>query len=112
MTIEICSLGTQLRNGDKGDKDDASCFLEGMDSSLQVIAAAFNHHLKVTVPFEKPYLNKLQPAIKEIRKSLAENNLPNAINAYRIFTKNCNGCHADHHVDEEVVDITDAASNK
>ncbi len=108
MMIYHDNLGTQLR---KGEADEASWLLEGMDSSLQVIAALFDQHRKLTVPFEKTYQKKLQPAIKDIRKSLAENNFPNAINAYRILTKKCNGCHADHDIDEEVLDLTDAASN-
>ncbi len=82
-----------------------------MDSSLQVIAATFEQHRKLTEPFKKTYQKRLQPAIKDIRKSLAENNFPNAINAYRILTKNCNNCHAEHHIDEEVLDLTHPASN-
>lgn len=38
MMIYHDNLGTQLR---KGKADEASWFLEGMDSSLQVIAATF-----------------------------------------------------------------------
>ncbi|MDQ2862449.1 MAG: hypothetical protein M3R50_02155 [Bacteroidota bacterium] len=108
MMIYHDNLGTQLR---KGDADEASWFLEGMDSSLQVIAATFEQHRKLTEPFKKTYQKRLQPAIKDIRKSLAENNFPNAINAYRILTKNCNNCHAEHHIDEEVLDLTHSASN-
>lgn len=102
------NLGTALR---KGKADDATWFLEGMDSSLQVIAATFNRHRKLTAPFKKTCRKKLQPAIKDIRSSLAEIDFPKAINAYRILTKNCNGCHAAHDVDEEVLDLTDAASD-
>ena len=102
------NLGTELR---KGEPDEASWFLEGMDSSLQVIAATFDQHRKLTDPFEKTYRKKLLPPIKDIRKSLAENNFPNAIIAYRILTKNCNGCHAKHDIDEKVLDLTNDASN-
>ena len=102
------NLGIQLRNG---ETDEASWLLEGMDSSLQVIAATFEQHRKLTDPFEKTKKKKLQPSIQDIRKSLAENNFSNAIKAYRILTKNCNGCHAEHDVDEEVLDLTEAASN-
>ena len=70
------NLGTHLR---KGDADYASWLLEGMDSSLQVIAAKFEDHRKLTAPFEKTYRKKLQPVIKDIRKSLEENDFPNAI---------------------------------
>ena len=108
MMIYHDNLGTQLRNG---DADEASWFLEGMDSSLQVIGATFGQHRKLTEPFEKSYEKRLQPAIKDIRKSLAENNFPNAIIAYRILTKNCNSCHKDHDIDEEVLDLTDPASH-
>ena len=108
MMIYHDNLGTQLH---KGDADEASWFLEGMDSSLQVIAATFDQHRKLTEPFEKTYQKRLQPAINDIRKSLAENNFPNAIKAYRILTKNCNGCHTDHDIDEKVLDLTDPASN-
>ena len=107
MMIYHDNLGTQLR---QGDADEASWFLEGMDSSLQVIGATFGQHRKLTEPFEKTYRKKLQPSIKDIRKSLVENNFPNAVNAYRILTKNCNGCHADHDIDEKVLDLTDSTS--
>lgn len=103
------NLGTHLR---KAETDYSSWLLEGMDSSLQVIAAKFVEHRKLTESFKKTYKKKLQPAIKEIRKSLEENDLPAAIKAYRILTKNCNGCHIDHDIDNEVLDLTDLAYYK
>ncbi len=102
------NLGIHLR---KGEADYASWLLEGMDSSLQVIAVKFGEHRKLTEPFKKTYQKKLQPAIADIRKSLAENNLPNAVSAYRILTKNCNGCHIDHDIDKVVMDLTDPSYN-
>ena len=98
------NLGTELR---KGEADNASWLLEGMDSSLQVIAAAFDKHRKLTEPFEVTYQKKLQPAIKDMRKSLEENDFPNAIKGYRLLTNNCNACHKKHDIEEEVLDLTD-----
>ena len=108
MMIYHDNMGIELR---KGSADDASWLLEGMDSSLQVIAAKFDRHRKLTDPFEKTYREKLLPAIKDIRKSLEENNFPNAIIAYRLLTKNCNNCHKEHDVDEEVLDLSKPANN-
>ena len=108
MQIYHDNLGTSLRNE---EPDNASWLLEGMDSSLQVIAANFDRHRKLTVPFEKTYQNKLQPPIKEMRESLEENNFPKAIKAYRILTNNCNTCHKDHDIDEEVFDLTEPSNN-
>ena len=108
MMIYHDNLGTELR---MGSADDASWLLEGMDSSLQLIAAKFIHNRKLNEPFEKSYQNKLQPAIQDIRKSLKENNFPNAINAYRLLTKNCNSCHKEHDVDEEVLDLSNPENN-
>lgn len=102
------NLGTHLR---KGEADYSSWLLEGMDSSLQVIAEKFVEHPKLTDPFEKSYRKKLQPAIKDIRKALEQNNFTAAISAYRILTKKCNGCHIDHDVDKVVSDLTDPAYN-
>ena len=102
------NLGTELR---KGDADNASWLLEGMDSSLQVIAAKFDKNKKLTEPFESTYQKKLQPAIKDMRKSLEENDFPNAIIGYRLLTNNCNSCHKKHDIDEEVMDLTDPANN-
>ena len=102
------NLGIHLR---KGEVDYSSWLLEGMDSSLQVIAAKFIQHRKLTEPFEKTYERKLAPAIEDMRKSLKENNMPKAIDAYRILTENCNGCHIDHEIDEEVFDLTDSSYN-
>ena len=102
------NLGTELR---KGDADNASWLLEGMDSSLLVIAATFDKHRKLTEPFEETYRKKLQPAIIDIRESLEENNFPNAIKGYRLLTNNCNSCHKDHDIDEEILDLTDPNNN-
>ncbi|MEO6818117.1 MAG: hypothetical protein ABI266_02250 [Ginsengibacter sp.] len=102
------NLGTELRNG---DADNASWLLEGMDSSLQVIAATFKHHRKLTAPFEMSYQKKLLPAIKDIRKSLEQHNFPDAVKAYRLLTNNCNSCHKEHDIDEEVLDLTEPANN-
>ena len=102
------NLGTELR---KGDADNASWLLEGMDSSLQVIAAKFDKNRKLTEPFETTYQKKLQPAIKDMRKSLEENDFPNAIIGYRLLTNNCNSCHKKHDIDEEVKDLTNPGNN-
>ena len=97
------NLGTELRNG---NADNASWLLEGMDSSLQVIAAKFDQNRKLTEPFEMTYKKNLQPAIKGMRESLEENNFPNAIKGYRLLTNNCNSCHKEHDIEEEVMDLT------
>ena len=102
------NLGTHLR---KGEVDYSSWLLEGMDSSLKVIAAKFDEHRKLTDPFEKAYKKRLLPPIMDMRKALKENNLPEAIKAYRVLTKKCNGCHIDHDVNEEVMDLSDPAYN-
>ena len=108
MKIYHDNLGTNLR---KEDADIASWLLEGMDSSLQMIAANFKKHPKLTEPFEKTYQNKLKTPITEMRKSLEENNFPNAVKAYRLLTNNCNTCHKNHDIDEEVFDLSDPANN-
>jgi hypothetical protein len=82
-----------------------------MDSSMQVSATNFDKHRKLTEPFEKTYQKKLQPSIKDIRKSLEENNFTNAINSYRILTNNCNACHKNHDTDEEELDFTNPVNN-
>ena len=108
MMVYHDNLGTELR---KGDAENASWLLEGMDSSLQVIAAKFIDHRKLTDPFKKTYQKKLEPAIKDIRNSLNEKNMPKAISAYRILTKNCNGCHINNEIDEVVLDLSDPSYN-
>ena len=102
------NLGIHLR---QGEADYSSWLLEGMDSSLQVIATKFDEHRKLTEPFQKTYEKKLEPPIKEIRQALSENNIPKAIGAYRLLTENCNNCHIDHEVDKEVFDLTDSSYN-
>lgn len=102
------NLGTALR---KGNADNASWLLEGLDSSLQVIAATFDKHRKLSEPFEKSYDEKLQPPIEDIRKSLKGNNFSTAIKGYRILTNNCNSCHKDLDIDEEIFDHTKPLNN-
>ena len=108
MMIYHDNLGTELRNG---DADNAAWLLQGMDSSLQVIAANFDKNRKLTEPFEKSYQKRLQPAIKDIKKSLEQNNFPSAIKAYRLLTVNCNNCHKDHDIDEDVLDLSAPVNN-
>ena len=106
MMVYHDNLGTELR---KESAEDASWLLEGMDSSLQVIATKFDKHRKLDEPFEKTYRKQLQPSIEEMKTSLKENNFPKAISAYRILTKNCNSCHTKHNIDEEVLDLSDSS---
>ena len=103
------NLGTHLR---KGDADYASWLLEGMDSSLKVIAAKFDEHRKLNEPFEEAYKKRLLPSIKQIRNELNNNNLPGAIKAYSTLTYKCNGCHIDHDVDKEVFDLSSPEYNE
>jgi hypothetical protein len=95
------NLGLYIR---KGDADYALWLLSGMDSSLQVISQNFTEHRKLSQPFEKEYQLKLLPAIEKIKTALEEKNFPSAIQAYQTLTRKCNGCHADHNVNKEVID--------
>lgn len=98
------NLGIFLR---KGEADYSSWLLEGLDSCLQVVAVKFKEHRKLVDPFEKAYKKKLQPPIKGIRDALQKNDFPAAITAYRMLTKNCNGCHIDNDIDKVVMDLSD-----
>lgn len=102
------NLGTALR---KENLDNSIWLMEGLDSSLQVIATTFDQHRKLNVPFEESYHKKLQPHLKDIREALKENDFPNAIKGYRLLTNNCNSCHKDLDIDEEIVDYTDPDRN-
>ena len=55
------NLGLYLR---KADADYSTWLLEGMDSTLQVIAKKFDEHRKLNDPFGKSYNNLLAPSIK------------------------------------------------
>jgi hypothetical protein len=102
------NLGIHLR---KGEADYSLWLLEGMDSCLLVIGAGFAQHPKLQVPFEKEYRKRLRPSIKDMRKALHKNDMPAAINNYRLLTKKCNGCHVDHDVSKEVLDLSNPAYN-
>ena len=97
------NLGLYLR---KDDADYALWLLNGMDSSLQVIASKFTTHRKLADSFEKGYRKKLKPPIRGIRSALQKNDIPKAIEQYRLLTRKCNGCHIDNDIDKEVVDRT------
>ncbi len=101
MRVYHDNLGRYLRNK---DADYSLWLLQGMDSSLQIIANTFPTHRKLTEPFEQSYKKDLQPYISDMKKGLEENNFPAAVNAYQLLTKKCNGCHVDLDVDKEVVD--------
>ncbi len=101
MMVYHDNLGLYLRNE---DADYALWLVDGMDSSLQVIAGKFTTHRKLHAPFKKYYNKSLKPPINGIRSALEQNNFPRAIEQYRLLTKKCNGCHIDHDIDKEVVD--------
>ncbi len=102
------NLGIHLR---KGEADYSLWLLEGMDSCLKVISAGFEEHPKLNIPFEKEYKKQLLKPIKSMRNALHDNNIPAAINGYRILTRKCNGCHVDHDVTKEVMDLSDPSYN-
>jgi hypothetical protein len=102
------NLGIHLR---KGEADYSLWLLDGMDSCLLVIAAGFEKHRKLSIPFRKEYKKQLLIPIKNMRKALHENNIPAAIHGYRVLTKKCNGCHVDHDVTKEVMDLSDPSYN-
>lgn len=104
MRVYHDNLGRYLRNK---DADYSLWLLQGMDSSLQIIANTFSTHRKLTEPFERSYKKDLQPYINEMKTGLTENNFPAAVHAYRLLTKKCNGCHVDLDVDKEVIDWSD-----
>ncbi len=109
MSMYHDNLGIHLR---LRDADYSSWLLEGMDSSLQVIATQFDQHRKLTNPFEKSYEKRLLPSINIMRKALHAKDFPSAIAGYRVLTKKCNGCHIDHDIDKTVMDLTDPEYNK
>lgn len=98
------NLGLYLR---KKDSDNAVWLLEGMDSSLRVIADKFDEHRKLEDPFRKYYKKLLVPPIKSIRKALQKNDFSAAILSYQVLTEKCNDCHIDHDVDKTVIDWSD-----
>ena len=102
------NLGTALH---KENLDNSIWLMEGLDSSLQMIAAAFDQHRKLNVPFTESYQKKLQPPIKDIRVALKENNFSKAVKGYRLLTNSCNSCHKDLDIDEEILDYTDPDRN-
>lgn len=101
MMVYHDNLGLYLR---KKDADYALWLLNGMDSSLQVIAKKFTTHRKLTDTFESAYKKKLKPPIKGIRQALQKNDFTKAIEQYRLLTKKCNNCHEDNDVNKEVLD--------
>jgi hypothetical protein len=106
MMVYHDNLGMYLR---EKNADYAEWLLEGMDSSLQVIADKFPTHRKLNGPFKKYYQKKLVPPIDGIRKALKKQDFSAAIIYYKTLTKNCNGCHIDNDIDKDVIDWSDAS---
>jgi hypothetical protein len=95
------NLGLYLR---KQDADYALWLLEGMDSTLQIVAIKFAEHRKLLRPFKQSYRKELAPPINDIRKALQTNNFPVAVESYRLLINNCNDCHIDLEIDKTVID--------
>lgn len=95
------NLGLYLR---KQDADYAGWLLEGMDSTLKVIASKFTSHRKLSEPFANAYKNKLAPSIHHLRTALQQQDFAAAKQAYQRLTQKCNNCHIDNNVEKEVQD--------
>ncbi|MEJ8817414.1 hypothetical protein [Lacibacter sp. H407] len=95
------NLGLYLR---KQDADYSLWLLEGLDSTLHVLAVTFTEHRKLVRPFQQSYHKELAPPINQIRKALQQTNFPAAVESYRLLINNCNDCHIDLEIDKNVVD--------
>lgn len=95
------NLGLYLR---KQDADYSLWLLEGLDSTLHVLAVTFNEHRKLLRPFQQSYNKELAPPINQIRKALQQTNFPAAVESYRLLINNCNDCHIDLEIDKTVID--------
>lgn len=95
------NLGLNLRTE---DADNALWLLQGLDSTLQVLAFTFSEHRKLVRPFKQSYNKTLAPPINDIRKALQKNDFPAAVESYRLLINNCNDCHIDREIDKTVID--------
>ena len=95
------NLGLYLRTR---DAEYALWLLEGLDSTLQVLAVTFTEHRKLVRPFQQSYSKELAAPINDIRKALHKTDFPKAVESYRLLINNCNDCHIDLEIDKTVVD--------
>jgi hypothetical protein len=92
-------LGDELR---AGDLQNAQWFLSGMDSILLIVADKYDTHRKLDKPFRVSYDRNIKPAIRELEKSINNNDLSASRNAYTFLTKKCNGCHLDNNIEKKI----------
>jgi hypothetical protein len=97
------NLGESLR---KKDKDYAEWLSHDMDSVLQLMAERFSEHRKLNEPFSKHYQTRIQPYMKDLITAIDKNDWPIAVKAYATLTRKCNGCHVDHDINKEVIDLS------
>ena len=93
------NLGDQVK---AKNLEDASWFLEGMDSIMQILNKRFKEHHKMKDPFSYHYKREMKEPVDALRQSIKKNDTAAALRGYRLLVKNCNNCHVDHEIDKEV----------
>jgi hypothetical protein len=93
------NLGDQVK---AKNLQDASWFLEGIDSILQILNKKFKEHHKMKDPFSYHYKREMKEPVSELRSAIKKNDTAKALQSYRLLVKNCNSCHIDHEIDKEV----------
>lgn len=93
------NLGDYIR---KGNFDNASWLLEGMDSIMLILGDRFPQHRRLAAPFSYYYKKEMQAPVRGLREALREKDKDKALRHYRLLVDNCNDCHIDNEVEKEV----------
>jgi hypothetical protein len=86
----------------KEDQDVAMWLGTGLDSVLNIVAARFDEHRKLSKPFRDDYEKDLKPSLAELNRALENKSWADARTAYTMVTRKCNNCHKDQDVEKEV----------
>ncbi len=88
------------------NKSYASWFVNDMDSILRLMSDEFTTYRKLKKPFRYHYEKRLAPFIRDLKEEIERNEWTRSIETYSMLTRQCNGCHIDHHVDKKIRDVT------
>lgn len=93
------NLGDEI---EAGRLNEARWLLDGIDSTLETVAATITEHHKMTRPFSYYKKRLLDKPMNGLYDAFDNNDTALARKQYVLLVNKCNKCHIDHEIDKEV----------
>ena len=93
------NLGDHIRDG---RLEDGQWLLDGLDSTLQTVAATITEHHRMKRPFSYYKKRLLDQPLDDLHSAFRDNDTAAARRNYVLLVDKCNKCHIDLEVDKHV----------